>query len=234
VIAPRLRANALLAVALLAPALAGAQARETRFASRNAVEKVCLTLEHDGALDAAVKGRFRMASSNCTVDRDFTGTWTRRGDTLSLTTDRRPSFRVESFTESGTDTARTRLVLRSADPQLLAGVRVYAAPDSSAAGGRPARGALLGRGPELALDNPVGALLLALPGMAPQVFRPLHPNAAITTVTLRFEDLHAPALVDDRWLPDGRRLTFVPRAGSLRSEPLELRRGQRCFYRQNR
>jgi hypothetical protein len=232
VIAPRLRANALLAVALLAPALAFAQPRETRFASRNAVEKVCLTLEHDGALDRARAGRFRMASSNCTVDRDFIGAWTRRGDTLSLNTDRRPSFRVASFTESGTDTARIRLVLRSPDPQLLAGVRVYAAPDSP--GVKSALGVPLGQGPELALDNPVGALLLALPGMAPQIFRPRHPNAATTTVTLHFEDLHAPALVDDRWVLDGRRLTFVPRAGSQRSAPLELRRGQRCFYRQNR
>ncbi len=238
----------LLPIGLLAQEASDTQ---TRFASRNAVEKICLKLTHDGAWKHAAGGRFRMTSSNCTIDRDFSGGWQKRGDTLVLNTDRRPFFRVLADVQgaetpssgAAPDAARTaaeaepkansiaegklRLQLSASDPALLRGMRVQADAGPALRWGRGT------------LDIPAQtrSLRFVVPGMDPVHVVLDDPELAGAFLGkrlflhLEFADLYVPALVDDRWMLDGRILRYIPREASVRSEAIELKKGKKCWYK---
>jgi len=203
------------------PALS-AQPNSTRFASRNAIEKVCLELEHETRLKDTQSGRFHLFSSNCSIDRDFYGSWERAGDTLSLTTDKRPSINLESVTETGVSTDQVLVSLRSDDPALLPGLTAHHGDQTFR----------VGASGTVTLNVPLTSVFFSHPGMAKAVYIPVNTDAAEVTISVRFLDLHLPSLVDDRWLLQGKHMVYVPRAGSLRSEQMTLHRGKRCFYPQ--
>jgi hypothetical protein len=224
---------------LLAQSGSDALSRETRFASRNAVEKVCLTMEHTGPWKAAERGRFRMASSNCTIDRDFVGSWLRKGDTLVLNTDRRPRFSAKPMPpnemEQGAEATQEpragidpgaspelRLALQSDDPMLMQGLRIQFE-------GQPIQ---RWQGPSMGVPAGTRSARLLLEGMDPVVLNwSVAEGDAGLRFALVFEDLYTPALVDDRWLLQGSVMRYVPRPGSVRTEAIELKKGKRCWYK---
>lgn len=223
------------ALCLVVPALQAQSAavQHTRFASRNAVEKICLTLEHQARWKDAASGRFQMASSNCTIDRDFEGSWRRvqgsdTGDTLVFNTDRRPHFKALALPPAKASEAapfgKPELQLRSADPAMLRALRVRLDEGEWQ----------LWKGPSMPLPQGTKRIRLLLPGMA-IVELPLAAPVASSSKPLRyevvFEDLHVPALVDDRWLLMGSTLQYLPREGSVRTESIELKKGKRCWYK---
>jgi len=207
------------------------QVKPGTYASVNSFEKVCLRLGDDQ--------KFAFFSSNCTTDRDFSGRWQVRGDTLVLNSDNGPAMELGKVLENptaefahgealavekpdGKDNAGTiKIMLRSADAPLLRSLRVS-------------------MGDASAFPNSSGVVYHALPldtiyfnmeGMKPSNYVPMNPMAAAFDVEIRFKNLDKPSLFNDRWLLSGRKLSYLPGPGSSRSAEIGLVRGKRCFYK---
>ncbi|MBI1193864.1 MAG: hypothetical protein GC205_11950 [Bacteroidetes bacterium] len=221
-------------MALLAASPGFAQIKVGTYASVNSFEKVCLRLDQNE--------RFAFFSSNCTTDRDFSGRWQLREDTLVLNSNHGPFMELglvreteanasmestpgealatdQSNEQSSTNT--TKLTLRSADAPLLRSIRVST-------------------GDTVARPNSYGVIYLghesknitfSMDGMPSLQYAPVDPKASAIDVEIQFKNLDKPSLFNDRWLLSGRTLTYLPGPGSSRSAEIALVRGKRCFYK---
>jgi|GEM_PF-1113775 len=211
-----------------------AQLRPGTYASVNSFEKVCLRLSENQ--------RFQLFSSNCTTDRDFTGQWKQRGDTLVLHSNNGPAMTLgrvqaipagappspgapealaEESNDGRTNPGTTLLVLHSPDAPLLRSMKV-------SMGGKT----LLpnSRG-EWALPQPLSNITFYIEGMTPLGLNPDAANLSELRVEILFQHLDRPSLFNDRWLAEGRKLRYLPGPGSTRSADIALKRGKRCFYK---
>jgi len=214
---------------LVASAAQG-QVKPGTYASVNSFEKVCLRLEENQ--------QFQLFSSNCTTDRDFSGRWQVRADTLVLNSDQGPAMELGKVMERGTsveaipaagealatepaDGSRTTLTLRSMDAPLLASIKVSMGQETAfpnAAG-------------EVFLNQPLDTIYFYMEGMGLLAYHPTDPMTNRIEVDIRFKNLDKPSLFNDRWLQEGRKLRYLPGPGSTRSSDIELVRGKRCFYK---
>ena len=191
-----------------------AQIKQGTYASINTFERVCLKLTD--------QQRFEMFSSNCTIDRDFVGDWKYHHDTLVLQSDNGPAMTVLGATETSGSGSEATILLKSRDPQLLRGISVKSRHDMAR---QKADGTFT-------INHPIDSIYFVMEGLRPQLYIPVDPNVSLLTVELLFQNLDKPALVNDSWLVDGKKLHYLPGSYSSRSSSIELKRGKRCFYKQ--
>ena len=177
------------------------------------LEKICLNVYDEN--------KFELLTSNCTFDFHHTGSWVTEGDTLVLDSDVKPRMQLLKLETAQGDRQGCQLMISCKDPLMLRTMKLVA-------DGRTYSfdGGSFGLAPQSPRK-----ITLMLDGFEPFVIEPEGVNNTIITAHIKFEDLHIPYLENDRWLIDGRTLHYIPPPGSNKSEDIIVKRGKRCWYK---
>lgn len=201
--------------ALLLSSTIQAQVSNTKIPGRyahNGLEKICLRLDE--------QQRFQLFTSTCTMDDHLVGRWDLRADTVVLNSDRQPKIKLQAEKQRLKDSIGLILNLALTDPALGA-VMTMRVDDGPA---QPIRN-------KVVWTKRPQVMTFEIEGMESLRYE-IASLALELDLTLGFENLAASYLRNEKWLIEGKTMTYLPGPRSnVLPEAVEIKRGKKCFYK---